>query len=338
MFKIYICYSDKSYLQSHFNSIRIFKIMQYPIQKLVTEFLEYLEIEKQRSSLTIRNYDGYLRRFVEITQISRPEEISLDLVRKFRIYLNRVQDKDKKKLKPITQGYYIIGLRSFLKYLAKRDIKTLAAEKIELGKIPQKEISFLEPEELERLLQSPLRESVKKEKDIVRLRDRAILEALFSTGLRVSELVGLNRNKVNIDKGEYVVKGKGGKVRVVFLSKTCQDVIKIYLSKRTDTDLALFIHHKINQFKQSQESLRLTSRAVQRVVKKYAAAAGLTKKITPHILRHSFATDLLANGANIRSVQEMLGHSNLSTTQIYTHITNQQLKEIHKNFHGKRKK
>lgn len=312
--------------------------MQYPIQKLITEFLEYLEIEKQRSILTIRNYDHYLKHFVAITNVTRPEEIFLDTVRKFRIYLNRALDKDGKKLKPITQSYYVIALRSFLKYLAKRDIKTLAAEKIELGKIPQREIGFLEPEEIKRLLESPLKLNNNNKKTIARLRDKAILETLFSTGLRVSELVRLNRDKANIDKGEYVILGKGGKVRIVFLSKNCQQAIKEYLNQRIDTDLALFIHHKTNQFKESQEDLRLTSRAVQRIVKKYAAQAGIVKKLTPHTLRHSFATDLLAAGANIRSVQEMLGHSNLSTTQIYTHITNQQLKEVHSKFHSANKK
>lgn len=312
--------------------------MQYPIQKLITEFLEYLEIEKQRSILTIRNYDHYLKHFVAITNVTRPEEIFLDTVRKFRIYLNRALDKDGKKLKPITQSYYVIALRSFLKYLAKRDIKTLAAEKIELGKIPQREIGFLEPEEIKRLLESPLKLKNNSKKTIARLRDKAILETLFSTGLRVSELVRLNRDKANIDKGEYVILGKGGKVRIVFLSKNCQQAIKEYLNQRIDTDLALFIHHKTNQFKESQEDLRLTSRAVQRIVKKYAAQAGIVKKLTPHTLRHSFATDLLAAGANIRSVQEMLGHSNLSTTQIYTHITNQQLKEVHSKFHSANKK
>lgn len=312
--------------------------MQYLIQKLMTEFLEHMEIEKQRSILTIRNYEHYLKRFTAITNITRPEEISLDLVRKFRIYLNRVTDKDGEKLKPITQSYYIIALRSFLKYLAKRDIKTLAAEKIELGKNPQREVSFLEPAEVERLLDAPLQSLNNAKKTIAQLRDKAILETLFSTGLRVSELIRLNRDKTNIDKGEYVVLGKGGKVRIVFLSKNCQQAIKEYLNKRIDTDLALFIHHKTNQFKESQEDLRLTSRAVQRIVKKYAAQAGIIKKLTPHTLRHSFATDLLAAGANIRSVQEMLGHSNLSTTQIYTHITNQQLKEVHSKFHSANKK
>lgn len=312
--------------------------MQYLIQKLITEFLEYLEIEKQRSTLTIRNYGHYLNRFAAITNVTRPEDISLDTVRKFRIYLNRVLDKDGKELKPITQSYYIIALRSFLKYLAKRDIKTLAAEKIELGKIPQREISFLEPAEVEKLLDAPHQSVGNSKKTITKFRDKAILETLFSTGLRVSELVRLNRDKANIDKGEYVVLGKGGKVRIVFLSKNCQQAIKEYLNKRTDTDLALFIHHKTNQFKESQEDLRLTSRAVQRIVKKYAAQAGIIKKLTPHTLRHSFATDLLAAGANIRSVQEMLGHSNLSTTQIYTHITNQQLKEVHSKFHSANKK
>lgn len=313
--------------------------MQYLIQKLITDFLEHLEIEKQRSLLTIRNYDHYLHRFIEISQITTPEEITLDLTRKFRIYLNRIQSKDGKNLKSATQNYYIIALRSFLKYLAKRDIYTLAAEKIELGKIPEREISFLESEELQRFLEAPLKTQNKNDKiTLHQLRDKAILETLFSTGLRVSELVSLNRDKVNIEKGEYTVRGKGNKIRIVFLSPTCQDAVKQYINRRTDTDPALFIHHITNQYEKTRDNLRLTSRAVQRMVKKYAAQAGIIKKITPHVLRHSFATDLLAAGAHIRSVQEMLGHSNLSTTQIYTHITNQQLKEVHKKFHGRNKK
>jgi len=312
--------------------------MQELIQQLIVEFLEHLEIEKQRSLLTIRNYDHYLRRFVEISQVSDPKQITLDLVRKFRIYLNRVQDKSGKNLKSATQNYYIIALRSFLKYLAKRDIPTLAAEKIELGKIPEREISFLEPEELQRLLEAPLALQEKNTNITTsQLRDKAILETLFSTGLRVSELISLNRDKVNIEKGEYTVRGKGNKIRIVFLSPSCQEAVKQYMNKRTDIDPALFIHHIANQHEKTRDNLRLTPRAVQRIVKKYASQAGIIKKITPHVLRHSFATDLLAAGAHIRSVQEMLGHSNLSTTQIYTHITNQQLKEVHKNFHGKSK-
>lgn len=314
---------------------------QNPIYALIIEFLEYLEIEKQRSLLTIRNYDHYLRKFADFANLNRPEEITLDLVRQFRIHLNRIKDKKGKSLKPISQSYYIIALRSFLKYLAKRDIATLAAEKIELGKNPQREVSFLEPEEVKRLLESPMMADNQKnnnnEDNITRLRDKAILETLFSTGLRVSELTSLNREKANIDKGEYIVQGKGGKVRVVFLSDECKQSIKAYVNKRIDTDPALFIHHKANKSEKNKDTLRLTSRTVERIVKKYAARAGIIKKITPHILRHSFATDLLSAGANIRSVQEMLGHSNLSTTQIYTHITNQQLKEIHKSFHGKKK-
>lgn len=317
--------------------------MPTPIKKLITEFLEHLEIEKQRSLLTVRNYGHYLREFIRFSEISRPEQITADLVRKFRLHLNRVSNRNGGNLKQSTQGYYIIALRSFLKYLAKRDIKTLAAEKIELGKTTQREISFLEPVELKRLLDAPLQLNNKKgdnnnEKGIICLRDKAILETLFSTGLRVSELTGLNRDRVNIEKGEYTVRGKGGKIRIVFLSDTCQEAVRKYLNKRSDTDPALFIHHKDNQFKDEEgANLRLTPRTIQRIIKKYAVQAGIIKKITPHVLRHSFATDLLNAGANIRSVQEMLGHSNLSTTQIYTHITNQQLKQIHKNFHGRKK-
>lgn len=308
------------------------------LKKTINDFLEYLEVEKQRSVLTIRNYGHYLNRFTAFARIARPEDITLELVRKFRIYLNRIQDPKGKSLKPVTQSYYIIALRSFLKYLAKRDIKTLAAEKIELGKVPQREISFLEAGEVERLVNAPTQISNQnKEKAIIRLRDRAILETLFSTGLRVSELISLNREKTNIDKGEYIVRGKGGKIRIVFLSDSSQRAIKAYVDKRTDTNPALFIHHKSNQHEKKRDDSRLTPRTIQRIIKKYAAQAGIIKKITPHVLRHSFATDLLNAGANIRSVQEMLGHSNLSTTQIYTHITNQQLKKVHSEFHRKKK-
>ncbi|MEK7452761.1 MAG: site-specific tyrosine recombinase/integron integrase [Patescibacteria group bacterium] len=297
------------------------------IQKLTIQFLEYLEIEKNRSQKTLENYDHYLKRFLNTTKIKNPSEISQDVIRQYRIYLNRVMDKNNKTLKKTTQNYHMIALRAFLKYLAKIDIKTLSPEKIELGKNSEREIVFLDNEELKRLLYSP------KGDDIRSLRDKAILETLFSTGLRVSELCSLNRNSININSGEFSVLGKGGKIRIVFLSDSAKDILKKYLTKRDDIDKALFVrdtNHKKN-------NLRLTARSIQRIIKKYAMRAGIVKNISPHKLRHSFATDLLQNGADIRSVQSMLGHSSISTTQIYTHYTDRHLKDIHKKFHSKNK-
>ncbi len=298
------------------------------IKQLITQYLEYLEIEKNRSQKTIESYDHYLRRFVSWAKIEGPREITADLVRKYRIYLNRWQDEKGRGLKKITQNYHIIALRGLLRYLARRDIKTLAVEKVELAKQSPREVEFLEPEELDRLLEAPSGQSLKS------FRDKAILETLFSTGLRVSELVKLDRNKINIKKGEFSVRGKGEKLRLVFLSDQAKEKLKNYLDKRQDIDPAIFV--RIPKSNKPEENLRLTPRSVQRIVKYYATKAGIIKKVTPHTIRHSFATDLLANGADIRSVQAMLGHSSISTTQIYTHVTNKRLKEIHKTFHDKK--
>jgi len=305
------------------------------IKNLKTEFLEYLEIEKNRSQLTIRNYDHYLDRFLDWAMIKSPEDITSDLVRKFRLYLNRCKDNKEKGLKKATQDYYIIALRGFLKYLAKQDIETLASEKVELGKTQEREVEFLEANEIGRLLESV------KSKDICSLRDRAILELLFSTGLRVSEIASLNKENINLKSGEFSVRGKGGKIRLVFISDSAKNAILNYIKKRKDIDPALFIHFKkgsggYNNKNKADLSLRLTPRSIQRIVKKYAVKAGIVKKVTPHTLRHSFATDLLMNGADIRSVQSMLGHSSITTTQIYTHITDKHLKDIHKKFHGRK--
>jgi site-specific recombinase XerD len=299
------------------------------IKNLKTEFLEYLEIEKNRSQLTIRNYDHYLDRFLDWAMVRSPKDITSDLVRKFRLYLNRYKDSKGKNLKKATQDYYVIALRGFLKYLAKQDIKTLASEKVELGKTQDREVEFLEAEEIKRLLESV------GTQNFVSLRDKAILELLFSTGLRVSEIANLNKENINLKSGEFSVRGKGGKIRLVFISDSAKDAIINYIKKRKDLDLALFIHFKKAGSKDSC-SLRLTPRSIQRIVKKYAIKAGIVKKVTPHTLRHSFATDLLMNGADIRSVQSMLGHSSITTTQIYTHITNKHLKDIHKKFHSKK--
>ncbi len=300
------------------------------LKKLINEFLEHLEVESQRSLKTIENYHHYLKRFLAFAQINSPQEITLEKVRQYRLFLNRFQDEHGNGLEKSTQNYHIIALRNFLKYLALRDIPSLAAEKIEVGKNPQKEIEFLTKEELEKLLEAPSQNSLKG------LRDKSILELLFSTGLRVSELVNLNRDQINWEKQEFSVRGKGGKIRLVFLSETAREALKNYLNKRTDMDEALFI--RLNNREDETGSLRLTSRSIQRIVKYYALKVGITKNVHPHTLRHSFATDLLANGADIRSVQAMLGHSSITTTQIYTHITNRQLKKIHQKFHNKKKK
>jgi site-specific recombinase XerD len=311
------------------------------IQNLKTQFLEYLEIERGRSQKTIENYDHYLSVFLKWAHIKEPEEITDDLVRNFRIHLNRLEDKKGQSLKKVTQGYYVIALRSFLKYLAKRDIKTLTAEKLEIGKTPEREVEFLESEEVERLLDAATGLDFKS------LRDRAILEMLFSAGLRVSELTSINRDKLNLKSGELSVRGKGDKIRVVFISDTAKGALKNYLDKRTDVDPALFVRDakslekfesKSREKNNKKDDLRLTSRSIQRIVRYYATKAGLVKNVHPHTLRHSFATDLLINGADIRSVQAMLGHSSITTTQVYTHITNQQLREVHKAFHARRRK
>jgi site-specific recombinase XerD len=318
------------------------------IEDLKIQFLEYLEIERGRSQKTIENYDRYLNVFLKWAHIKEPNEITDDLVRNFRIHLNRLEDQNGHTLKKVTQGYYVIALRSFLKYLAKRDIKSLQAEKLEIGKIPEREVEFLESDEVERLI------AAANGLDFKSLRDRAILEMLFSAGLRVSELINIDRDKLNLESGELSVRGKGDKIRVVFISDSAKQSLKNYLEKRTDIDPALFVRDEKAQekFKKNEsvetrfvapkgtkkDELRLTPRSIQRIVKHYAVKAGIVKDVHPHTLRHSFATDLLINGADIRSVQAMLGHSSITTTQVYTHITNQQLREVHKAFHGRRKK
>lgn len=303
------------------------------IENLVKQYLEYLEIEKGRSRKTVENYQHYLNRFLAWAKVSRPQQIDGDLVRQYRLYLNRLEDNNK-PLKKVTQNYHVIALRNFLRYLAKRDIKTLAAEKIELAKQSPREVEFLETEELERLLKSPQGDSLRAS------RDRAILETLFSTGLRVSELCRLNRDSVNLGKGEFSVRGKGEKIRVVFLSESAREALKRYLAVRKDVEEALFVRIPKGEEKSQAKlkNLRLTTRSVQRILKKYAIAAGIAHRVTPHTLRHSFATDLLVSGADIRSVQTMLGHSSITTTQVYTHITDKRLKEVHEAFHGKKRK
>lgn len=301
------------------------------LNKLLIDFLEYLEVEKNRSQKTIENYHHYLKRFLTWAKISQPNQITADLVRNYRIHLNRLTDEKGNELKKITQNYHVIAIRSFLKYLSKRDIAALSAEKIEVGKNPSHEIEFLDGQEVERLLRSAAASDLKT------LRDRAILELLFSAGLRVSELINVNRDQINLARQEFSVRGKGDKIRIVFISNTAKDALEKYLDKRMDIDNAVFIRFSKKKVTENQDTKRLTPRSIQRIVKQYAAKAGIVKDVHPHTLRHSFATDLLANGADIRSVQTMLGHSSITTTQIYTHITNQQLKSVHEKFHGKRK-
>ena len=299
------------------------------LAKLLNDYLDHVEIEKNRAQKTRENYQRYLTRFLTWAKINSPIQITNEVVRNYRLYLNRLTPP----LKKITQAYHLIALRNFLKYLAKRDVKSLTADKIELGKIGERQIDFMENEEIERLLSAAGDNSIKS------LRDRAILELLFSTGLRVSELCSLNRSSVNLKRAEFSVRGKGDKIRVVFVSDTSKKALENYLAKRKDIDEALFVRDfKMQDTSSKIQDLRLTPRSIQRIVKHYAAKAGLIKNIHPHTLRHSFATDLLRNGADLRSVQALLGHANVTTTQIYTHVTDTQLKEVHQAFHARRRK
>lgn len=293
----------------------------------IENFLQYLELEKGRSKKTIGAYKLSLEKFYSFCGDIPPEKITLDLIKKYRLWLNRA-DNGNKELKKVTQNYHLIVLRAFLKYLAKNNITTLAPEKIELAKISERQVNFLEAEDVYQLLNFNAGDSLRL------LRDKAILELLFSTGLRVSELASLKRTDINLKKDEFSVRGKGGKIRPVFTSGRAREAIKNYLSRRADQEPALFVSIPKNKAALTE----LTPRSIERMIKKYAARAGITKKVTPHTLRHSFATDLLMNGADIRSVQAMLGHSSITTTQIYTHITDRQLREVHEAFHSKRRK
>lgn len=302
------------------------------IKEIKTQFLEYLEVERGRSVKTVENYDHYLTRFINFTKAEDIKDITEDSIRRFRMQLNRLTDSKNRPIKKITQNYHVIALRSFLKYLAKRDIKTVSSEKIELGRQEERQVTFLEPHELERFLKSPSGAGFSD------LRDRAILETLFSTGLRVSELCSLDRESIDLKRGEFPVRGKGSKIRLVFLSDNAKISLATYLNKRTDADEALFIRIPQKESFEKYEKLRLTPRSIQRIIKKYAITAGIIgKKISPHAIRHSFATDLLRNGADIRSVQSLLGHSSVTTTQIYTHVTDRHLREIHQKFHSNKK-
>jgi len=303
------------------------------ISSLITDFLEYMEIEKGRSINSVKNYDRYLRHFAYYAKengFENPEDISLDLIRKYRLYLNR-DDKGK-----ATQNYYLIALRSYLKYLSKNNIKTLDANQIELAKTDERQITFLTDKELEEILAKPDLKTIQGQ------RDKAIMELLFSTGLRVSELANLKKKDINLEKNEFSVKGKGGKVRVVFTDDKAKESLKRYLNARRDESEFLFISygHSNDQLKIKNLKLKIdgiSPRSIQRMIIKYSKAAGITKHVTPHTMRHSFATDLLMAGADLRSVQSLLGHSSVTTTQIYTHVTDQHLQEVHQAFHGQRR-
>ncbi|KKS34364.1 MAG: Tyrosine recombinase XerC [Parcubacteria group bacterium GW2011_GWC2_42_13] len=307
---------------------------------LIKEFLEYLEIERGASLMTIKNYRRYLKRFLDFAKLKNPGEITDDLIRKYRLWLNRQSDLKGGNLKRKTQNYYLIALRGFLKYLAKRGIAALTSERIELAKTSERELDLISQEELGRLLESPAYVKASAGKlsgNLKTLRDKAILELLFSTGLRVSELCNLNRDDIDLNKDEFSIRGKGDKVRLVFLSRPAKTALGDYLNGRADMEEAMFIRMPNVKIQMSKPT-RLTPRSIERIVAYYARKAGIAKKVSPHTLRHCFATDLLENGADIRSVQVLLGHSNISTTQIYTHVTDRQLREVHRAFHGKRRK
>jgi len=294
------------------------------IQKAVKDYLDYLEIEKNRSPLTRRSYERCLRKFVEFFRIKNVHDITESKIREFRIQL-----ADTPGIKKGTQAYHIIVLRNFLKYLIKRGVEVVSPDKIELPKVPPRQIRVLEYSDLERLLEAP------KGNDLKSLRDKAILETFFSTGLRISELCALDRF-INIERGEITVRGKGEKLRTVFLSERAKKSIKGYLEKRVDAEPALFL--SLTKGENPRVIGRIIPRTIQRLVDHYAKAAGLPQRVTPHQLRHQFATDLLMNGADLRSVQELLGHANITTTQIYTHVTNKELREVHQAFHARRRR
>lgn len=297
------------------------------IESAKRQFLEHTEIERGRAVKTIENYDRYLTRFFTWGAFKDTSEITEERVREFRLWLNRQAGTGKDTLKRRTQNYYLIALRAFLKFLRKRDIPGMSPEKIELAKVPERSLDLITEAELNRLIAAADGTEEKA------LRDRAILELLFSTGLRVSELCSLDVD-IDLSRDDLSVRGKGDKVRVVFISDEAKDAIRAYLKARKDMHEALFVNHAAG----NKKNERITPRSVERMVKIYAAKAGITKKVTPHVLRHSFATDLLSNGADIRSVQQLLGHASINTTQIYTHVTDAHLRDVHKRFHSRKKR
>ena len=303
------------------------------LEELKRQFLEYLEIERGRSVKTVENYDRYLSRFFSFAKVRLPRDLTEEQVREFRLYLNR-QGGTKvggrlETMKRRTQNYYLIALRAFLKFLRKRGVESLSPERIELAKVPERSLDLISSVELERLMKASAKDTLEGK------RDRAILELLFSTGLRISELCSLSTDDIDLSRDEFSVRGKGDKIRVVFISDEARSAIKEYLAGRKDMDDALFVRY--GKKAHVGEDARITPRTVQRLLKHYAVKAGITRKVTPHVIRHSFATDLLSNGADLRSVQALLGHANIGTTQIYTHVTDAHLRAVHKKFHSKRK-
>ena len=303
------------------------------LEELKRQFLEYLEIERGRSVKTVENYDRYLNRFFSFAKVKFPKDITEEQVREFRLYLNR-QGGTKiggrlETMKRRTQNYYLIALRAFLKFLRKRGVESLSPERIELAKVPERSLDLISSVELERLMKAPPLDTLEGK------RDHAILELLFSTGLRISELCSLSVDDVDLTRDEFSVRGKGDKIRVVFISEEARTAIKNYLAGRKDMEDALFVRY--GKKAHVGEDARITPRTVQRLLKQYAVKAGITRKVTPHVIRHSFATDLLSNGADLRSVQALLGHAHIGTTQIYTHVTDAHLRAVHKKFHSKRK-
>ncbi len=297
------------------------------ISSLKTDFLEYMEIEQNRSQQTIANYDHYLTRLLDFAGDIDVKDINNELIRKWRIWLNRLGTNINDDLAKTTQNYHLIALRSFLKYCSKREIITLSPDKIELAKTSRKQVTFLTSEEINLMIKQT-------DSSLIGLRDRAIIELLFSSGLRISELVSLDKDTINLKRKEFMVRGKGQKDRPIFISNLSEQYITEYLNNRKDTMMPLFINYSPrNNQGEAIQSKRLSARSIQRLIARYAKLAGITKVVSPHTLRHSFATELLMNGADIRSVQAMLGHSNIATTQIYTHVTDSHLKEVHNKFH-----
>jgi site-specific recombinase XerD len=301
------------------------------LEELKRQFLEYLEIERGRSVKTVENYDRYLSRFFAFAKVKRPGDITETQIREFRLYLNRQPGaqtgRGAETMKRRTQNYYLIALRAFLKFLRKRGIEAISPERIELAKVPERSLDLISADELTRLLSAPGTSSLEGK------RDRAILELLFSTGLRISELCSLMIDDVDLSRDEFSVRGKGDKVRVVFITDAARATLKEYLAARKDMEDALFIRY--GKKAHIGEDARVTPRVVQRLLKRYAAKAGITRKVTPHVIRHSFATDLLSNGADLRSVQALLGHAHIGTTQVYTHVTDSHLRAVHKKFHSR---
>lgn len=301
------------------------------ISEALTDFLEHLEVESGRSQKTIINYQLYLERFIDFAGDIHVDKITSELIRQYRLWLNRYKNNNTgESLSLITQSYHLIALRGLLTYLSHRDIKSLAADKIILPKTVRKQVTFLQYDEVLRMIEQIPTDTESG------LRDRAIVELLFSSGLRVSELVNLNRDHINLTRREFMVRGKGQKDRPVFISKGAAEHVSTYLDSRTDNLPALFLSYSKRTATPSTSGdyRRLSARSIQRMVSQYARLAGITKHVSPHTMRHSFATDLLMNGADLRSVQSMLGHSNISTTQVYTHVTDQHLKDIHERFHS----